>query len=310
MSNTASRMNLPEQFSKTITDTFGDEGKEFLNQLPKLIEHWELEWGIFCLPPYPNLSYNYVAPADRPDSTELVLKLGVPNAELTFEVEALRFYGGRGAVRLVRARADQGAVLLERIRPATPLSDLGDDDAATEIAAQVMRELWRPAPENSSFPTVEQWAAGMRKLRENFGGRTGPFDAKLVDLSERLFEDLIPSQGERVLLHGDLHHYNIVQDHLRGWLAIDPKGVIGEREYEVGALLRNPVPQVFTWPDLEQITARRIDQLAELLDFDKQRLIKWAMAQAVVSAWWSYEDSTGGIEEMMRLAGIFARMIK
>ena len=80
---------------------YGEKGEEFLNQLPKLIEFWELEWGIFCLPPYPNLSYNYVAPAERPDSTELVLKLGMPHPELRSEVEALRFYAGRGAVKLL-----------------------------------------------------------------------------------------------------------------------------------------------------------------------------------------------------------------
>ena len=103
-----------------------------------------------------------------------------------------------------------------------------------------MRELWRPLPPDSQFPTASQWAAGLSDLRKTFEGGTGPFPARLVEQAESLFRELLGSAEPSVLLHGDLHHFNILAGQRRPWLAIDPKGMAGEPAYEVGALLRNP----------------------------------------------------------------------
>jgi streptomycin 6-kinase len=87
-----------------------------------------------------------------------------------------------------------------------------------------------------------------------------------------------------------LHHYNILAAERTAWLAVDPKGVVGEPAYEAGALLRNPVPHVFGWNDLAAKTARRVAMLAEQLDLPAERIAGWAYAQMVLSAWWSLED--------------------
>jgi streptomycin 6-kinase len=78
----------------------------------------------------------------------------------------------------------------------------------------------------------------------------------------------------------------------RGWLAVDPKGVVGEVEYEMGALLRNPVelPDILTSP---AIIERRIDAASRRLGLDAARVLRWAFAQAVLSAIWMVED--GGV---------------
>ena len=99
------------------------------------------------------------------------------------------------------------------------------------------------------------------------------------------------------MLHGDLHHDNIVFDEQRGWLAIDPKGLLGEREYEFGAMLRNPTakPELFT--DASVIHSR-VDIISECLVLNKGRILAWAFAQGVLSAIWSIEDGqdpTGGL---------------
>ncbi len=99
--------------------------------------------------------------------------------------------------------------------------------------------------------------------------------------------------AEPVLLHGDLHHENILAAEREPWLAIDPKGLVGEPAYEVGAWLRNPMPQLLDMPQPGRILARRINQLAEELGFDRARLRDWGLAQAMLSAWWSMEDSGG-----------------
>jgi streptomycin 6-kinase len=110
-----------------------------------------------------------------------------------------------------------------------------------------------------------------------------------VTEGHRWFAELASSQRNARLLHGDLHHYNVLADSQRGWLAIDPKGVIGEPEYEIGAVLRNPHER----PDLfisASAIERRLTRFAKRLNLDLQRALAWGFAQAVLSAIWSIED--------------------
>jgi streptomycin 6-kinase len=299
--------NIPARLARTIVDLHEAEGVAWIERLPDTIAGYEQRWSLTVLPPFPNLSYNYVAPAVRADGTELVLKLGVPNSELQREGAALRHYAGHGIAALVEADLAGGALLIERLRPGTLLAELEDDQQATAIAAEVMRQLWRPAPAQHSFPSVADWAGGMQHLRAEFGGGTGPFPPRMVELAERLFAELLGSMAAPVLLHGDLHHENIMAATRRPWLAIDPKGVVGEPAYEVGALLRN---RLEAGPDLGKLQARRLDQLAEALQLDRERLLGWSVAQAVLSAWWSYEDHGHGWEPMIDLAEVLAGLIR
>ncbi|MCB9419046.1 MAG: phosphotransferase [Ardenticatenaceae bacterium] len=281
---------IPDKFAQTIREGYGDKGAVWLENLPSLIANYEERWSLTVRPPFANLSYNYAAPAVLADGTECVLKLGVVNPELLCEIEALRLYDGHGIVKLLQADPEAGILLLEHLHPGIPLRMVAEDEAATAIAAQVMQQLWQPVLTNYPFPTVADWARGMERLRREFDGGTGPFPKRLVKTAESLFAELLPSQAEPVLLHGDLHHWNILRATRHPWLALDPKGVVGEPAYEVGAWLRNPVDVLADWSELSSIQARRIDQFAEMLGFDRQRLIGWGIAQAVLSAWWSYED--------------------
>ncbi len=300
-------MKLPPHFTKTVTNTFTG-GAAWLGRLPDLLAECERRWNLTVRPSPFTLSYNYVAPATLADGTEIVLKVGVPNRELRTEIEALWLYNGRSAVRLLDADPDKGILLLERLYPGEMLTTITDDDEATRLAAQAMQALWRPLPADHNFPSVADWAGGMAELREEFGGGTGPFDRKVVETAESLFTALLASSGQPVLLHGDLHHYNILSSG-DGWRVIDPKGVAGEPAYEVGALLRNPFT-IFAEPELKRITARRLDILAETLALDRERLRQWSLAQAVLSAWWSYEDGgdPADWEPTMWLAGVLAEL--
>lgn len=285
---------LTPALTRTLTTTF-DGGAAWLANLPVLLDECAQRFGLTVDRPDWVLSFNVVLPATLADGTPAVLKLGVPNRELATEAAALAHYGGQGAARLLYAEPERGILLLERVLLGTPLVDLGDDvaddDRRTRIAAQVMQTLWRPAPPEQPFPTVHDWAEGMDRLRTTFDGGTGPFPARLVERAEAHFRDLLADQAAPVVLHGDLHHWNILAGPGGSWLAIDPKGVVGEPAYEVGALLRNPFPRPEQMVDLAAIQSRRIAILCEMLGMDPQRLRAWAFAQAILSAWWSYEDS-------------------
>ena len=282
-------MEIQAEFAQRMREVYPEKGQAWLDRLPEKIRELEERWAIRVAEPFPGLTYNYVAPATRRDGAVAVLKLGVPNPELRSEAATLRLDGGRGYARLLEADEQVAALLLERVIPGTALVELADDDEATRVAASVMKRIWRRAPDGSSFPTVGDWARGMARLRARFNGATGPFDRELVEEAERLYSQLLPTMSEPVVLHGDLHHMNI----LRGesdWLAIDPKGVVGEPVYEVGALLRNPFPEILSWPNAKDTFRRRVGILSEELGFDPRRIRDWAVAQGVLSAWWSYED--------------------
>lgn len=283
---------LSQDFRQRIAGTFGVDGRHWLHALPKLLEDCESRWRLKIGPPLTPLSYNYVAPARMGDGQEIILKLGVPNAELNSEILALRTYSSRGSVRLIDADPRKGILLLERLTPGRMLSELGphNDEEATRIAANMMKQLWRPVPEEHQFTTVAQWAQGFQRLRDQFHGGTGPFPAGVVTDAEEIYERYLADSDRDVLLHGDLHHFNILSAEREPWLAIDPKGVVGDPAYDAGALLRNPLPDVYNWSDLGRIQSRRLDILAEELQIDRRRIQDWAFAQVVLSAWWDFKD--------------------
>ena len=287
---------MTDPFSRRILDIHGIVGREWLDRLPGLLRECEQRWSLTIQAPFAALSYNYVAPAQAADGSSLVVKLGVPNPELLAEIEALRAFDGRGAIRLMEADPGQGILLLERADPGTPLMALTDDAEATSIASKVMQQLWRPAPADGVFPTLERWCRALTRLRKNYAGKTGPLPSLLVEAAERSCADLITSSDFAILLHGDLHHENVVAAERQPWLALDPKGVIGDPVYEVGPWLQNVAPHIRAARPLKETMDRRVRQFAEELGFDRQRILAWGLSHAVLSACWCLEDHDEGWE--------------
>ena len=282
--------SIPETFARTQLALRGEAGRAWLNRLPALTEEMEGRWALRTGNPLPDLSYNWVVPAERDDGTAAVLKLSFPgDKEFKTEAAALAAFGGRGVCRLLELDPDRGAMLLERLRPGTPLTAVADDGEATAIAAGVIKNLRRPAPPEHSFPTVAGWSRGFGRLRRRFDGGTGPMPEVLVEKAEDLFADLLASEGAPCLLHGDLHQENILASGRGPWLAIDPKGVVGEAAYETAALLHNPA-EALAVPDPKRLVGRRLDVLSSELGLDRARIRAWGFAQAVLAAYWSFED--------------------
>lgn len=200
--------------------------------------------------------------------------------------EILAAFDGRGVVRV--HEYVEGAVLLERLSPGNSLVGValnGGDDEATEILAGIIQKM-SPGQLVEAPVTVEDWAKGFERYSASGDDQ---IPKSLVDNGYRVYLDLCRSQSSPRLLHGDLHHYNVLFDSDRGWLAIDPKGVVGEIEYEIGALLRNPYeqPEMFAQPST---VVRRLNLLASKLSLDFSRALAWGFAQAVLSAIWGIED--------------------
>jgi len=279
---------IPGAFAHKMITLGGLEGHAWIDRLPYILAACEQRWGLTIGPPF-DLSFNYVAPALRNDGTPVVVKACLPNSE-TSQVEALRLFDGHGMVRLLAWDPDDEVMLLEQMRPGTRLSTEEDDKKATSIAASVMRQLWRTVPPEHAFPTVSDWGKGFARLRQHYGGGCVPFPTALLEEAETLFAELNASMAEPVLLHGDLHHENILAAEREPWLAIDPKGVVGDPAYETGALLCNQESVVLEAPQPGRIMARRVDQLSDELGIDRARVRGWGLVQAVLSVWWDIED--------------------
>ena len=298
-------IQIPAGFARTTLELYGSAGQTWLDHLPSLLAECEQRWSLEVQLPF-SLSYNYVAPAMRADGTTAVLKLGMPNPELLSEISALQAYAGSGAALVLEADPERGILLEERLEPGSPLSELEDETQEVAIAAAVMRRLWRPAPVAGPFPSLARWTIGLKELRAHFGGGCGPFPPELVDRAERLRDELLASPTEPVLLHGDLHHANILSARRQQWLAIDPKGVVGERTYEPTPFLYNHLPEPAIPRDLKALLRRRIDQFASEMDLDRERLLAWALVQCVLSGWWSYTDHGHGWEHVIAVAGLLS----
>lgn len=286
---------IPDDYGRAVLGRVGDDGRAWLARLPAIMDACARRWGLTLGPPITELSYNYVLTAHRGDGAAAILKIHAPPDEGGFahERDALRAFAGEGCARLLASDAGDQALLLEMCAPGTPLSAVsGDDDArATSISCDVMRQLWRPPPSGHSLPAMGDWNNDLRRLRPHYGGGTGPFPVRLIEEMETLLAELTASAGAPVLLHGDLHHDNIVAAGSAPWLAIDPKGLIGEPAYEVGPLLFNPQPQLLRAPQPGRILARRVDQCAAELGLDRARVRGWGLVRAVLAAWWDAESS-------------------
>ncbi|EKD65525.1 MAG: hypothetical protein ACD_50C00064G0008 [uncultured bacterium] len=296
---------IPNEYVRKIELMHGEEGKTWLESLPETVEEYAHKWSLKLGHPFPYATFNYAVPAEKQDGTTVVLKIGYPtDREFRSELEALKVFNGRGSIQLLESDDDKNAILIERAIPGAPLTSVKNDEEEMSIAATIMKNLWQPVPSGHQFHSVSDWGKGFEKMKEYFKEKPNPLPKELVDKAERLFTGLSASQGEQVLLHGDLNHSNILSAQREPWLAIDPKGVIGEREYEIGVLLRNPQPELLRLPDPKEVLERRIDQLANELNLDRERTHGWGIAQAVLSAWWIIEDNGNDWEDAIACAEI------
>ena len=186
-----------------------------------------LEWGLELGEPFALSRHSFVAPAG-----DAVFKLVPPeDDESAEEADALAVWDGNGAVRLLRHDRARRALLLERAWPGTDLADLAEEDAtaaATDLGSRLWTRGQSPglSPFRSVHDHVPRWLA-------NAANR------ELVPLAHEVYDQL--EKRNDTLVHGDFHHHNILRSE-RGWLAIDPKPMLGEPEYDVASFLWNPLP--------------------------------------------------------------------
>jgi len=265
-------------FQSNIINIYGEKGEAWIDELPQIVSAISSRLDLRDLKEVTNLTYNYVL-SGLQGNNPIILKLGLDHEALTREAFALRCFEGCGAVNVLAE--DKGMLLLERAVPGTSLRSYFPDQEheSIEIACKVMKKLHKAnIPITHNFPHIKDWLTALDK------------DSAIPDAylkkAQKLRDQLLQTAKPDVLLHGDLHHDNILQnddDEARhsfsegGWLVIDPKGVIGSPMNEIWAFVM----------DIE----RDIPFVAQYFNFRTQDVFNWYFVHVILAACWNLEDN-------------------
>ena len=265
------------------------------------------KWSLSLGAPYANSSHSCVIRVSQADGSPAVLKLSFSTAETRREADALKAFAGHGAVAVLAYDEPTGAMLLERAEPGYPLAQLceTDDERATSIAAGVICALHRAFPDDLSFPAMETWQSDLHRIPRQV--ELTPLLRTLVSDALAVFAELNASPSHQLLLHGDLHQFNILA-HGESWLVIDPKGVIGEAECEIAPLILNPMA-LLRRSNLSRLIDKRIDQLCEEAALDRPRARRWTFVRTVLAILWDLEDHGEASAEWIECARLLRRVL-
>ena len=260
-----------------------------------LFQPWLVRWGLtadgeaFATP-----FHNWLMPVVR-DGAPAMLKIAL-NQEEREGARLMVWWGGDGAARVLAHEGD--ALLMERATGPHSLPamvrDGHDDEASRTLCAAVARlHAPREAPAPSMLAPLPVW---FRQL-EPAAARRGGLLVKAAAAARALLAD----PREETLLHGDIHHDNVLDFGPRGWLAIDPKGLFGERAYDYLNMFYNPWPEAAAPGRLR----RQLPIVASAAGLDPVRLLAWILAYGGLSAAWTIDDG-GDPTNALRVAEIAA----
>jgi streptomycin 6-kinase len=269
-----------------------DRGPEAWREtVPGLVHECADAWKLVVGPPYAAGAGGYVAPVDGPDLPPAVLKLIFPHRESRHEADALERWNGDGAVRLLARDDARWAMLIERCEPGTKLADAAVEDPLA-VLVELLPRLWKAtsSPFRSLTDEAAWWTSYLPRRWEEFGR---PFDRRLLDAAIEALTSLAPTQGEQVLLHQDLHGANVLAAEREPWLVIDPKPLLGEREFGLAPIVRSS-----ELGHSRIAVLGRLDRLTSDLGLDRDRARGWAIGQTVA---WSFDPDC--VEDHAETAG-------
>jgi streptomycin 6-kinase len=286
---------IPEflkRFLRYANSGWGERGKAWLVELPGIIirccEKRDLTFGATT----EEIKGNFIAYAETANGEEAVLKVGVPHRDFSTEMEALAIYDGRGINRLIDCDKELNAMLLERVRPGKMLESFGNGRERAEIAANILVNLHQtPWPSNHTLPHFTDWIKGAFKDARDCQDleRSGVY-LEQIPRVEKMMERLTKPDEPQILLHGDLHHWNILQDERRGWMAIDPKGVIGAACLDAGRFIGNATAFGDSIAAKRGILIEAITVFSKVLGEAEERIFAGAFCDNVMANCWGLKD--------------------
>lgn len=280
-------MEYMDQFSQKVIGAFGSIGEKWLEELDSIVQNYIKKWNLTFVAPVDNLSYNYVVKVKDAEDNPFILKIGIPNYGFSNEIRTLETYGGKGCAAIIKSDAENGAMLLEHILPGTMLTKVEELNSISHFA-KVWSALRRSVKKNANHPSIGNWMESLDRFQATNPTNQGLISDDFICLAKTYFMEITNSSKGSELLHGDLHHENILYSDTHGWIAIDPKGVTGDPYFDTTSFLIN---QLFNKPNPKKVLEQRVNLLCDEMQMDKNRLLKAAIAMSILYACWGIDDN-------------------
>jgi len=233
------------------------------------------------------MTFNYVAKAVTNTDQAVVLKIGCDEKSLSHEIQALKYFDGDGSIRLISSNPAYHALLLQQATPGETLKSLypSQMEYVMDSYISTMNKLHnKPLPKIHHYRHIGDWLGAI----DNFSDQACP--PHLTKKAIALKNELLSSITNEIFLHGDLHHDNILKndDH---WLAIDPKGMVGDAEFEIAAFDFMYVSELANKNNVKNIFEERVNLLACKANLNAQRIKDWVFVRLILMAAWHVEDN-------------------
>lgn len=288
-----------DDFINNIINTWGESGAIWLDNLSEVIEKISKKWGLTDILAFPNLSYGFVAEAMQNDKP-VVLKITFHS--IIQEYTSLKHYDGHGVISVMDVDFDLNSLLLQKAVPGVSLKYYPTSTILNKMAiyADVVNKIASVSLNNEGcYPHISKWCEDLSSIQSDI------INKKLSDKALRLAEYLLKTSKNEYLCHGDLHLDNILEANSE-WLAIDPKGVIAEKEFEVAAFPLLTDEEIDKKVNLAKRIMVRNHSLATQFGFTQQRLLSWIFVRNILSAKWHIEDNGNPDKSIFMAEQIFS----
>ena len=275
----AAGLKLPSDLLDSVAGDPTPERRAWLARLPMVLRELAERWSLRLGEPFqPGGRSAWVAPVVDAAGRDLVLKVGWWHDEAAHEADGLRAWSGHGAVRVHDAdvSGQTSALLLERCRPGTALAVMEPEPAQDDVIAELLRRLWITPPAGHPFrPLQEMCNAWASEFSQRLAASPGSCDPGMARTAVELLHTLPANADRAVLLCTDLHAGNVLAAEREPWLMIDPKPYVGDPAYD-------PVQHLLNCDErLAEDPVRLASRMADLLDVDRDRVIRWLLARCV-----------------------------
>jgi len=286
-------LTVPAPFAAATAAREGPAGRRWITDLPALVDRLLVDWRLELDGPVRHGYVALVVPVRRGDWSPAMLKVSWVDEQTRWEGPALAWWAGCGAVTLLDADPPRGALLLERLTPDRSLEQLTEADALTG-AASVLRRLHTAAAPAAGFPATADLAhRWTTELPRRWRDRGCPGNRAVVAAAVDTCRELCADPGRLRLVHGDFHYANVLTGR-RGWVAIDPKPLIGDPEFDLLPLLRNRWADITATGAPGRAVRRRLAVLLDATGLDGEQARQWARVRAVDDALWGLEHHDPG----------------
>ncbi len=281
---------------KNIINSYGDTGKQWLDNLPATIEALSQQWHLTQVQPVSKMSWHFVALATMNACTPVVLKIGCDQVVIQHEFRALKHLAGHGAIRALDINNEHRALLLEQAQPGTLLKSHHalKIDETIHIYANIVKMIATRGLPDTTETHMRDWCDVIEHIHDP------RIPTHYVDTAQRLKTALLNTADQTYLCHGDLHLENIIQQGTE-WVAIDPKGIVADMAFEASAFDLVSADDMKDVATLASKLSERTLQLSKALAIDHERLLAWIFLRMILSAQWFIEDN-GDPSQMLTLA--------